>query len=86
MVLAGAFGLEVEPDEVRKAVSYVEGERGDVEHFDVIRFGRTADPGDGAMVRQCADAGATWWVEYVMPGDSSLEQTRARIRLGPPRP
>jgi hypothetical protein len=25
-------------------------------------------------------------VEYVMTGDSSLEQTRERIRQGPPRP
>lgn len=86
MVVAGAFGLEVKPDDLHEAVTYVKGQRGDVENFDIIRFGRTADSRDTAVVKECASAGATWWVEYVMTGDSTLEQTRARIRQGPPRP
>jgi hypothetical protein len=64
----------------------VKEQRGDLANFDVIRFGRTAGSGVTAVVKECASAGATWWVEYVMTGNSTLEQTRSRIREGPPRP
>jgi hypothetical protein len=37
-------------------------------------------------VEACAEAGATWWLEYIMTWDTSLEGARERLRKGPPRP
>jgi hypothetical protein len=37
-------------------------------------------------VEACAEAGATWWLEYVFTEDTSLEGARERLRKGPPRP
>ena len=53
--------------------------------FDIIRFGQTQGPDDVAAVRECAQAGATWWCEYIYTANTTLDDTRARIRQGPPR-
>ena len=82
----GSTGLEVEPEDLRRIVSYTRGRRDADAAFDVIRFGKTRSARDTKSVAACADAGATWWIEYVFPWDSSLEATHARIREGPPRP
>ena len=34
---------------------------------------------------ECAEAGATWWCEYIYTANTTLDDTRARIRQGPPR-
>jgi hypothetical protein len=47
----------------------------------------TRDPAAAsAIVREFADAGATWWTERINPERGSLAQQRDRIRQGPPRP
>ena len=64
--------------------SYIREKRGADPDFDIIRFGQTKDRryGDGSA---CADAGATWWVEYIFTAKSSVQETRARLHQGPPR-
>jgi len=83
--VGGAMGLEVEPADLRTIVSAIKEQRGTLDNFDVIRFGKTQDPRDTATVAACAEAGATWWIESIFTRGSSLEATRERLRLGPPR-
>jgi hypothetical protein len=81
----GASGLEVEPNDLRAIVAYLKERRGTDRGFDITRFGKTQDPRDTATVAACAEAGASWWIEYVYARGSSLEATRARLHQGPPR-
>ena len=84
VVPVGPMGLEVEPGDLRNIVSFIRDHRNE-QAFDVIRFGRTNDPNDTTVVGACAEAGATWWIESIFTRGHTLEATRARIRLGPPR-
>jgi alkanesulfonate monooxygenase SsuD/methylene tetrahydromethanopterin reductase-like flavin-dependent oxidoreductase (luciferase family) len=85
IVPVGTNGLEVEPKDLHSVVAYIRERRGADAEFDVIRFGRTEDPHDTAMVEACTHAGATWWIEYIFTRGSSLEATRTRLHQGPPR-
>jgi hypothetical protein len=85
VVPVGAGGLEVEPNNLRSMVSAIRELRSSTEKFDVVRFGKTKDPADIAVVEACTDAGATWWIESIFTRGSSLEATRARLHQGPPR-
>ncbi|WP_067847560.1 LLM class flavin-dependent oxidoreductase [Mycolicibacterium wolinskyi] len=85
MICAAQYGLDVEPDDLREMVRGVEQIRGSTTGFDVIRFGQTAGAADIATVSACAEAGATWWMEYTFPKITTLEATRERLHAGPPR-
>ena len=83
----------------RESVAFVQEQRktaGITSPFDVIKLGVT--PGDNAveaaaMVHPAAEAGATWWLEVLMPeiygfgvsDEAALEPIRRRIQQGPPR-
>lgn len=89
MIAAAQYGLEVEAGDLAKMVTAVEARRADAGTsgpFDIIRFGQTTEAADVATVAACEEAGATWWMEYTFPTITTLEQTRARLRLGPARP
>lgn len=83
--VGGSQGLEVAPSDLAQIVAAVRSQRGGDAAFDVTQFGVTRDPGDTAAVAASAEAGATWWIEYVYARGGSLEATRARLRQGPPR-
>ena len=85
VVSTGPYGLEVEPDDLSSMRSYISQQRSTATDFDIIAFGRTAGPSDTATVQRCAEAGATWWIDYIYTADNTLDATRARIRQGPPR-
>jgi len=73
-------------DDVRGILSLVQRERGTVEGFAVCigGVGRGSDwERERASIRSLAEAGATWWNEWVPPGD--LERTREAISRGPLR-
>ncbi|MGH7947628.1 MAG: LLM class flavin-dependent oxidoreductase, partial [Candidatus Binataceae bacterium] len=56
--------------------------------FDVVVSGFTAGvdkAADAAQVVPFADAGATWWIESILPWKRPLDQARKRLRSGPPR-
>jgi alkanesulfonate monooxygenase SsuD/methylene tetrahydromethanopterin reductase-like flavin-dependent oxidoreductase (luciferase family) len=80
-----AGGLEVAPEDLRRIVNEVGERRGAGSPFDVVRFGKTRDPRDTKTVEACAEAGATWWLEYIYTWETSLEATRERLHQGPPR-
>jgi alkanesulfonate monooxygenase SsuD/methylene tetrahydromethanopterin reductase-like flavin-dependent oxidoreductase (luciferase family) len=76
------------PDEVAGVVDAVRGHRPDQEPFDVMVGGETTgrdSPADRDLVGGLADAGATWWSEWLTPLRGDLDTVRARVRLGPPR-
>jgi alkanesulfonate monooxygenase SsuD/methylene tetrahydromethanopterin reductase-like flavin-dependent oxidoreductase (luciferase family) len=80
-------GEIIRPDDLRAAVEYTLAHRSSSEPFDVVIGGHTpSDPRQAAdRIRPYADLGVTWWVEAVMEGFGTVEQTRQRLRQGPPR-
>lgn len=85
MICADTYGLEVEPADLRVMVEKVKAVRNPDAPLDVIRFGRTDNPEDVAVVEACNEAGATWWMEYTFPHITDIEETRKRVRRGPPK-
>ncbi|MFG1843081.1 LLM class flavin-dependent oxidoreductase [Micromonospora sp. NPDC049175] len=71
------------PDEVRELVSALPPTRADGQPFDVAIGGRRRRPDERAYVDQLATAGATWWLEFVPPGDPAT--MRAAVARGPLR-
>jgi alkanesulfonate monooxygenase SsuD/methylene tetrahydromethanopterin reductase-like flavin-dependent oxidoreductase (luciferase family) len=78
-------GLDVEPADLREMAARIQQMRGSGADFDIIRFGQTQNSSDTAAVKASAEAGATWWLEYIYTDNSSLDDIRARILAGPPR-
>jgi alkanesulfonate monooxygenase SsuD/methylene tetrahydromethanopterin reductase-like flavin-dependent oxidoreductase (luciferase family) len=84
--------LAMTPDDLRGVCAAIRDERaaaGREDRFEVLVAGMTPtrDPAAAsAIVREFADAGATWWTERINPERGSLAQQRDRIRQGPPRP
>src|SRR5262249_58445206 len=70
-----AYGVG-SPDDVRAIRALVERERGSADGFD-IKVGGRRDPG---LMRAMAGAGATWWNDWMPPGDP--EATRRAIARG----
>ncbi|MFD6674746.1 LLM class flavin-dependent oxidoreductase [Rhodococcus zopfii] len=85
MICADTYGLEIEPADLKVMVEKVRAVRDSDAPLDVIRFGRTDNPEDVAVVEACAEAGATWWMEYTFPQITDIEGTRKRVRKRPPR-
>ncbi len=95
--LFNVFGPEQEPV-FAEAVAFVKDERerlGLKEPFDVIKMGMSPgdDPADAAaLVNSAAKAGATWWLELLMPEVYGLNPTdpqaytalQTRVMQGPP--
>jgi alkanesulfonate monooxygenase SsuD/methylene tetrahydromethanopterin reductase-like flavin-dependent oxidoreductase (luciferase family) len=74
--------------EVRRLKADLESLRTRAEPFDIALGGAERGPDleqDRAMIRSVAEAGATWWMEYVHPGIGGLDAMRARIEGGPVR-
>jgi hypothetical protein len=82
---------DVTPHDMLEIRDFVASKRTEATPFDIVMEGET--PGDDpararAIVRQWADAGATWWVEtrWEVPRDADgLKIVRDRILQGPPR-
>lgn len=75
------------PDELRAMSTYIQAHRTATTPFDIVVDGES--PGDDreqarAMMRELADAGATWWLE-AMWTTPDLEPVLKRIRQGPPK-
>jgi hypothetical protein len=76
----------ISPSDVREMLSLVERERGTVAGFDVCIGGgapRNDSDEERDHIRSLAEAGVTWWQEWVPPGD--VEQARQSIARGPLR-
>lgn len=79
---------EMTPDDIRAMKAYISERRTENTPYDIVWEGETPadDPVRAAeMVRPWAEAGATWWIESRWGVGPRLEETRERIRQGPPR-
>jgi alkanesulfonate monooxygenase SsuD/methylene tetrahydromethanopterin reductase-like flavin-dependent oxidoreductase (luciferase family) len=78
--------VTLDPDDVRKLLAVVRGERESVAPFDVVLGGITPDDPAAAraVIEPLAEAGMTWWQETVDPRRTDLASFRRRIRQGPP--
>ncbi len=82
----GAAWQDMTPEDVRALKAFVERQRAAVTAFDIMVGGRErADDWeqDRAHIRSVAEAGATWWMEFIEP--TSLAETRAGDMRGPLR-
>jgi alkanesulfonate monooxygenase SsuD/methylene tetrahydromethanopterin reductase-like flavin-dependent oxidoreductase (luciferase family) len=76
------------PDDIRAIVAFIKRQRTSDAPFDVVHSGETLGENaeqDREIVAPYAEAGATWWLEGILPWKTSLDKVRARIRKGPPR-
>lgn len=76
------------PDEVRALIADIARERTSPDPVEIVLGGgeRGPDPErERDMIRGLAEAGATWWSEYVTPELGSVAAMRAHIAGGPLR-
>ena len=76
------------PDDVRSLKALADGQRRASGPFDIIVGGNGRDDDRErrrALVRSLAEAGATWWLEYIPPDTGELDIVRDRIAGGPLR-
>jgi hypothetical protein len=76
----------IEADDIRGILALVARERGTTEGYTVCVGGSRPDPDrerQRAHIRSLAEAGATWWNDWIPPCD--LVETREIIRRGPLR-
>jgi len=74
------------PAEVQALKASIEGQRSVATPFDIALGGaeRSTDwEQERATIKSLAEAGATWWMEWIAP--CGLEEVRARIKQGPLR-
>lgn len=82
---------QITHDDLRAMKAYVTEHRAESDPFDIIMEGET--PGDNpqktaSIVREWADAGATWWLEAMWSAsgqEGGLSGVLKRIKQGPPR-
>ena len=78
----------IKPDDIGAIKSFIEEHRSNSAPFDIAAGGNS--PGDDpakarAHVEPYIEAGATWWIEFVLPDPGEAEQALARIKQGPPK-
>jgi alkanesulfonate monooxygenase SsuD/methylene tetrahydromethanopterin reductase-like flavin-dependent oxidoreductase (luciferase family) len=86
--ISGDIETQLTPPQVRDLVAFIKSVRTSDAPFEVIQSGETSGENadhDRKIVAPYEEAGATWWFESRLPWRSSVEQVRARIRMGPPR-
>lgn len=80
--------LRLTPDDVRALIADIVRERASPASCEIALGGAARGPdfdAERAMIRTLAEAGATWWMEYVTPDLGGLAAMRARIAGGPVR-
>ncbi len=72
------------PERLAEQLAVIHQHRASAAPFDVTMDGCTT-PADGALVREFADAGVTWWLEPLFGLRGSVEEMLARVHAGPAR-
>ena len=84
----GGHWQDMTPADVRKLKALAESQRPNSAPFDIALGGRHRyDDWDKerALIHSLAEAGATWWVEYLPPQLGGVDELRACIERGPLR-
>ncbi len=74
------------PGDIRALRDFVQGQRGSLQGYDIAVGGsaRSSDwEREREHIRSLADAGVTWWTEYIPPDSGELETIRGLIKRGP---
>lgn len=74
--------IVMSPADLAAKLSVVQSHRAAGGPFDVVFMGYST-PADGALAREYADAGATWWLEQLHDMRGSAEEMLARTKAGP---
>src|SRR5216684_746662 len=88
VAVGGDLEKALTPDSIREMIAFVKKHRASDDAFDVVQFGETRGLSNGEdtdIVAPFEAAGATWWVEGVLPWKRPFDEVRARIKKGPPR-
>jgi alkanesulfonate monooxygenase SsuD/methylene tetrahydromethanopterin reductase-like flavin-dependent oxidoreductase (luciferase family) len=75
------------PEEIRALREFVAARRVTAEGYEIAIGGRERDADEQkerAHIQALAEAGATWWIEWIPPGE--LAEVQAAIARGPLRP
>ena len=77
----------IKPSDIRDIKAFIAPYRTSSTSFDLVVGGNS--PGDDpakarAHVEEFIEAGATWWVEFVLPGVGEADEALTRIKQGPP--
>jgi alkanesulfonate monooxygenase SsuD/methylene tetrahydromethanopterin reductase-like flavin-dependent oxidoreductase (luciferase family) len=78
----------IKPADIRAIKTFIMEHRLDTAPFDLAAGGNSAgdDPAKArAHVEAYSEAGATWWIEFVLPDPGEAEQALLRIKQGPPK-
>ena len=87
VAVGGDLEKPLTPDSIREMIAYVKKFRANDDAFDVVQYGETrgmSNSEDRDIVAPFDAAGATWWVEAVLPWKRPFDEVRARIKKGPP--
>ncbi len=79
---------DMTPDDVRALKSFAASRRSDSAPFDIVLGGRHRAEDwerERAHIKSVAEAGGTWWIEYLPPQLGGLTEIRACIERGPLR-
>ena len=74
------------PADVRAIKGFVAGHPGSTANYDVIVGGsprREEWEEERVYIQALAEAGMTWWLEYIPPDTDSLKAVRMSIKRGP---
>ena len=72
------------PAEIREIKSLIGQYRTGASVHDLVVAGATSKPSHCDAVRASAEAGATWWLEWLGPDRGAFQDVCARVRGGPP--
>jgi alkanesulfonate monooxygenase SsuD/methylene tetrahydromethanopterin reductase-like flavin-dependent oxidoreductase (luciferase family) len=78
----------IKPDDIREIKTFIEEHRSSSAPFDLVAGGHSqgSDPIKArAHVEAYHEAGATWWIEFVLPEPGEGDQALTRIKQGPPK-
>jgi alkanesulfonate monooxygenase SsuD/methylene tetrahydromethanopterin reductase-like flavin-dependent oxidoreductase (luciferase family) len=78
----------IKPDDIRAIKAFIAEHRSNPAPFDLAAGGNSdgSDPAKArAHVEAYREAGATWWIEFVLPDPGEAEQALARVKQGPPK-
>lgn len=78
----------IKPADMHAIKTFIQVHRSSAAPFDLAAGGRRPadDPSkERAHVESYREAGAIWWIEFVLPDPGEEEQALTRIKQGPPR-
>jgi len=79
---------DLTPADVRAIITFVENHRPTSAPIDIALGGRQRSEDweqEKALIKSLAEAGMTWWIEYLAPQIGGLAEMRAYIKRGPLR-